>query len=185
MAEPTPIKPPKFEIFRAHDAVDYGPDRPMTAHALTEAEAAGFARMSEAGFIEGSRLKLLYSRPGLSLTYVWFKSGYPLPRHSHSADCLYFIVAGSLTIGTETLGSGDGFFVGCDVPYAYLPGEDGVEVLEIRTSDAFDFRMLADSAAYWDKALASLLSAKLRWTDQTSPPSGLIVGRDNGEALKQ
>lgn len=167
---------PPFEIFRARDAADYAEGGPMAAKPMTEVESEGFARMAEAGFLEGGQVKLLYSRPGMSLTYCWFKSGYPLPRHSHSADCLYFIVSGSLKIGTEELGAGDGFFLGKDVPYAYVPGDEGVEVMEFRTSDTFDFKSLANSSAYWDKQLANLLAAKGKWPEETAPPSGMKVG---------
>lgn len=175
MPEPDKAAPP-FAIFRARDAVDYAEDGPMTPAPLTETEMAGSMKMVEAGMLEGSRIKLLHSRPGMSLTHCWFKSGFPLPRHSHSADCLYYIVSGSLKIGTETLGPGDGFFLGTDVPYTYVPGENGVEVLEFRTSNSFDIRMFANNEAYWDKALANLLTAREHWPEETAPPSGTIVG---------
>lgn len=175
MAHDVPNSPP-FAIFRARDAVDYGEDGPMTATPLTETELAGATRMVEAGMMAGGQVKLIYSRPGMSLTWCWFKSGYPLPRHSHSADCLYFIVSGSLKMGTETLGKGDGFFLGTDVPYTYTPGPEGVEVLEFRTSDSFDIRMLANNAAWWDKALAGLLVSRDHWPEETAPPSGTLVG---------
>jgi hypothetical protein len=167
---------PPFQIFRAADARDYAADGPMHMGEIRPADAAGLSALAEAGFTEGGMVKLLYSRPGMSLTYCWFKSGYPLPLHSHSADCLYFVVAGSLKIGTETLGPGDGFFLGTDVPYAYVPGDAGVEVLEFRTSDGFDFQALGKTKTYWDKALASLLAAKDRWPEETAAPSGLKVG---------
>lgn len=169
-------KAPPFEVFRARDAVDYTMDGPMTAMPMTQVEEAGAQKLYEAGFLDGARVKLVYSRPGMSLTYCWFKSGYPLPHHSHSADCLYFIVSGSLKIGNETLGPGDGFFLGTDVPYSYVPGDEGVEVLEFRTSNEFDFRMLAKSGAYWDKALANLLAARPNWPEEKTPPSGMEVG---------
>jgi hypothetical protein len=165
-----------FQIFRARGAVDYAADVPMTVVPPTATEAAGMQQLAEHGLTEGSQVKLLYSRPGMSLTYCWFKSGYPLPRHSHSADCLYVIVAGALKIGTEQLGPGDGFFLGADVPYSYVPGEAGVEVLEFRTSDRFDFKALANNQAYWDKTLANLLAAKVKWPAETAPPSGISVG---------
>ncbi|MGJ3627380.1 cupin domain-containing protein [Sphingomonas sp. MMS24-JH45] len=76
--------------------------------------------------------------PGMSLTYAWFKSGFPLPLHSHNADCLYYIIAGTLKLEREELGAGDGFFVGKDAPDQYKPGPTGVEVLEFRTADTFD-----------------------------------------------
>jgi hypothetical protein len=164
-----------FAIFRARDAVDYGEDGPMHAQPLAPAEQEGAAKAA-AGLADGSRVKLLYSRPGMSLTYCWFKSGFPLPRHSHSAECLYFIVAGSLRLGSEELGPGDGFFLGRDVPYSYVPGELGVEVLEFRTEERFDIRLLANNPGYWEKTLASLLAAKSRWSEETAPPSRLRIG---------
>jgi hypothetical protein len=175
VAEAKPARPP-FEIFRARDARDYAEDGPMDVAPASDVETAGMTKLAENGFMEGGQVKLLYSRPGMSLTYCWFKSGYPLPLHSHSADCLYFIVSGSLKIGTEELGPGDGFFLGTDVPYAYVPGPDGVEVMEFRTSDKFDFKSLAKSESYWDKQLANLLAAKGKWPEETAPPSGMKMG---------
>lgn len=176
MAETESRNAPPFEIFRARDAIDYMQGGPMEARPMTPVEQEGSARLTEAGFLDGSAVKLSYSRPGMSLTYCWFKSGFPLPHHSHSADCLYFIVAGSLKIGSEELGPGDGFFLGSDVPYSYVPGPQGVEVLEFRTSDKFDFRMLANNPAYWDKALANLKAARPGWAEETEAPSGMRVG---------
>ena len=165
-----------FTIFRARDAIDYAQAEVMDAQAISAEEEAWSIKMYDAGVLDGSTVKLLFSRPGLSLTYAWFKSGFPLPRHSHNADCTYFIIAGSLRIGTEELGPGDGFFVGTDVPYTYTPGSEGVEVLEIRTTNQFDIKLLAGkNPAYWEKALAGLLRARERWPDET-PPSGLKVG---------
>lgn len=169
-------KAPSFAIFRARDAVDYEEGGPMYLSPMDAVEAAGMAALAEAGMVEGSSVKLLYSRPGMSLTYCWFKSGFPLPLHSHSADCLYFIVAGRLKIGTEELGPGDGFFLGTDVPYAYVPGEGGVEVLEFRTSDHYDFKSQARNASYWEKTLANLIAARDKWAAETVPPSGMKVG---------
>lgn len=175
MAQSTGKAPP-FEIFRARDAVDYTVEGPMEPVPMSKVEEKGAAKLSENGFMDGSKVKLVYSRPGMSVTYVWFKSGFPLPLHSHNADCLYFIVSGNLRIGSEELGPGDGFFVGSDVPYSYVPGEEGVEVLEFRTSNRFDFKMLAKSSSYWDKALANLLEARDAWPEQKAPPSGMEVG---------
>lgn len=167
---------PPFELFRARDAVDYSESGPMHLAAMGPVEQQGMAALGQAGMNDGSTVKLLYKRPGMSLTYVWFKSGFPLPLHSHSADCLYFIVAGSLKMGTEELGPGDGFFLGTDVPYAYVPGDGGVEVLEFRTSDHYDFKALAKNPDYWQKALAGMMAASARWPGETAPPSGIAVG---------
>jgi hypothetical protein len=37
------------------------------------------------------------------VSYAWFKSGYPLPLHSHDADCYYLVIAGSMKVGSEVL----------------------------------------------------------------------------------
>ena len=169
---------PPFELFRARDAVDYTESGPMHLAPMGAVEQQGMAALGQAGMNDGSIVKLLYKRPGMSLTYVWFKSGFPLPLHSHNADCLYFIVAGSLDIGTETLGPGDGFFVGTDVPYSYVPGPEGVEVLEFRSSDNFDYRSRGKSGTYWDRMLEKLLAARGGWPGETAPPSGMTVGSD-------
>lgn len=141
----------------------------------TEIEMAGAIAAVEAGMLEGTRVRLLFDMPGLSLAHAWFRSGFPLPRHSHNVDCLYFILAGSLRIGTEELGAGDGFFVGAGVPYAYVPGDQGVEVLEFRGSNSFDIKMLANNAAYWTKAVERVQDRRTDWADET-PPSGLVFG---------
>ncbi len=155
-----------FAIFRARDGRDYSAEGPMYLDGTGDEQFDGTGELNEAGFMEGSQVKLLFSRPGMSLTYVWFKSGFPLPRHSHNADCLYFIVAGSLKIGVEELGPGDGFFLGVDVPYTYTPGPQGVEVLEFRTSDHFDFKDLGMTPAWMEKALQALAERRGAWADE-------------------
>ena len=168
-----------FTLFRAADALDYANAEVMTAdREPDDVTRSGMAALYEAGMLEGSQVSLLFSRPGLSLTYVWFKSGYALPRHSHNADCAYFIIAGSLRMGEEELGPGDGFFIGCDVPYAYVPGDKGVEVLEIRTSNLFDFTALVGSSTWYENAAARMREARLRWPAESVPPSGMVVGRN-------
>ena len=78
---------------------------------MSQETQAGFARLVEAGFLDGATVKKLFDIPGFSLTYVWFKPHFPLPRHSHKQDCLYYIIAGKIKLGTEWLGAGDGFFL--------------------------------------------------------------------------
>ena len=94
-----------------------------------------------------------------------------MPLHSHNADCVYYIIAGSLKLGTEELGAGDGFFVGSDVPYTYKPGPEGVEVLEFRTVESVDLKFQGRTEADWDKVVAGMDAARPRWRSET-PPSG-------------
>ena len=97
---------------------------------------------------------------GLSLVEIEFAPGYLLPRHSHSSDCLYYIVAGSIVMGQRELGPGDGFFLPADQVYAYHAGPEGVKLLEFRTESAFDMKVFEkDMAGYRAKAMASMDAA--------------------------
>src|SRR5262249_39801755 len=102
-------------------------------------------------------------------TYVWFKSGFPVVLHSHSADCVYYITAGSIRLGTETLGPGDGFFVPYDGPYSYTAGPDGVELMEFRNSNRFDLKFQATNPTYWERALQAVHARKADWASETRP----------------
>ena len=84
--------------------------------------ADGLARMFEAGMTSGAVVKRLFDAPGFSLVYAWFKPKFPLYRHSHDKDCLYYIVSGSLKLGTEELGPGDGY----SVPGGVVHGATGI-----------------------------------------------------------
>ena len=87
----------KFAIYRGAEAPAFSEIGVMEYDGVTPELQQTFMKLGEAGIQEGDTVKLLFAAPGFSLTYAWFKSGYPLPRHSHNADCLYYIIAGSLT----------------------------------------------------------------------------------------
>jgi hypothetical protein len=160
---------PRFTIFRAKDARSEAEAHFMDYEPVTPVIAEGARKAQEAGMDAGHELKLLFAVPGFSLSYVWFKSGFPLPRHSHSVDCLYYIVGGSLFIGHEELGVGDGFFVGQDVPYTYKPGPAGVEVLEFRATDTFNIRVLANHPEFWDRAAETAHANRSAWAQESRP----------------
>jgi hypothetical protein len=166
----------RFAIFRAGDAYSEGEAGIMRYEPMTPAEMQGGERATAAGVYQGSDLKVLFATPGFSLVYVWFKSGFPLPRHTHNVDCLYYIVGGSLRIGDQDLGVGDGFFIGHDVPYTYTPGPAGVEVLEFRASDAFNIKVLANNPAFWERAVETVQRQKSSW--QQEPRPGALLGSD-------
>jgi mannose-6-phosphate isomerase-like protein (cupin superfamily) len=111
--------------------------------------------------------------PGFSLTQAWLKRDYPLPLHSHDSDCLYYIVAGTLTMGTEALGPRDSFFVPAGVPYSYRPGPNGVEVLEFRQATQFNFLNLAKGEAWWTKAVATVADNVAHWRTARRPSDAL------------
>ncbi len=129
----------------------------------------GWGAMFEAGLSDGTVCKKLFDLPGFSLVYNWFKPHFPLPRHSHNEDCLYYIVGGSLKLGTEELGPGDGFFIGADVPYTYTVGADGLEILEFRHAGWFTTKAFAATDKYWDKAIGSITRNLDSWKAMAKP----------------
>jgi hypothetical protein len=162
----------RFAIFRATDPAVNIESTVMELVPFSPTAAEGAKRVLEAGLDHGTEQRVVFQMPGFSLVYAWFKSEFPLPRHTHNCDCLYYIVGGSLRIGTEELSRGDGFFVGKDVPYTYTPGPAGVEVLEFRATNAFDIKLLADSPLFWDGAVKTVLARRSTWTRE-QPPSSL------------
>ena len=121
----------------------------------------------------GAAAQTLFSRPNLHVSYAWFKSGFPLPLHSHDKDCYYLIIAGSMSVGAEVLGKGDGVFIPGGAPYTVTPGEDGVEFLEMRTSSDYDTHYRAKTDAYWDRIAETQQASKDRWAEEKQP-YGLI-----------
>ncbi len=116
--------------------------------------------------LAGSVMKALFSkgRPGgVSLVHASFGPGNRLPRHSHSADCLYYDVRGEAIKGSRTVGAGSGFFVRADQPYAYRAGPEGVEVLEFRTETQFDMQVLDQPVERWEPIVAAANENQDRW----------------------
>ncbi len=166
-------KSPRFALFRQEDARDYGEHNLQRIEGMTPVIAEGLGHYVKAQEEAApSSVKLLYGAPGFSLTKVWFKSDYPLPLHSHDSDCLYYITAGSIKIGTEELGPGEGFFVGRNVPYTYTTGPEGVEVLEFRDTDDLNIRFMSKNKATWEKAAAKMERLRETWKAER-PPSEL------------
>jgi hypothetical protein len=119
----------------------------------------------------GNVVKVLFGDPkagGMSLLWSWFAPHYPLPRHSHSADCLYYVTKGELRMGARILGEGEGFFVPKDAPYAYTAGPEGVEILEFRSESSFDMR-ITESLPRWAQMVESVRSHRDEW--QTESPN--------------
>jgi len=86
---------------------------------------------------------------GFSLVKAWFGPHYVLPRHSHDGDCLYYVVEGSLTMGSQVVEAGDGFFVPSDAPYGYEAGPEGVVVLEFRSRTSFGMQIPGGQLERW------------------------------------
>jgi mannose-6-phosphate isomerase-like protein (cupin superfamily) len=141
----------------------------MAMDSLTPTQKDGLGKLVRAGYTQGDEVKILVDLPGFSLAQAWLKKDYPLTLHSHDGDCLYYVVAGSLRLGTEDLGPRDSFFVPAGTPYTYRPGPDGVEVLEFRHSGKFNFKMLSKAAAYFDKATETVMQNVDDWKAAKRP----------------
>ncbi|KMS52023.1 hypothetical protein V474_02940 [Novosphingobium barchaimii LL02] len=161
--------PATFQIFRAADAKGLMEEGCMSIEPFTPVQRAGMDKLVGAGFLDGEEVRVLCNLPGFSLTHVWFKKDYPLPLHSHDTDCLYYIIAGSLRLGTEDLGPRDTVFIPAGVPYTYKPGPDGAELLEFRHASHFNFVNLAKGAAFWDKAAEIAASRHEEWKTAVPP----------------
>jgi quercetin dioxygenase-like cupin family protein len=165
----------RMEFFFARDAKPLGPEM-MVREGVDEGVLAGLDALQEAGFSEGDgdRTRVLFGNPdedGMSLIHLWFKSGYLLPFHSHNVDCLYYVLAGELRIGSHVLGRGDGFLVPADVGYGYEAGPEGVEVLEFRNATAFNLVFRGNNRERLG-ALAKVYRERSNiWQRETTPPS--------------
>jgi hypothetical protein len=165
---------PTMQIYRAAD-VSASPNDAENSKMLpiSEATQAGFARLLDAGVTDGIVGKQLFDVPGFRLSYIWFKPHFPLPRHSHKQDCLYYIVAGRIKLGTEWFGAGDGFFLPDATPYTFTIGDEGLELLEFRTSDDTNFRAFDHTAAWWDKAVKAVEDNRDAWRAAKPPRPAL------------
>lgn len=159
----------RMRIFRAQDAPSLMEAGCMTIEPFSEVQRDGIMKTLGASDVPGEDIRVLTDLPGFGLTHIWFKAGYQLPLHSHDADCMYYVVAGSLRLGTEELGPRDCFFIPAGVPYTYTPGEDGVEVLEIRHANHFNFVNHTKGAAWWDRAAEEIASRRESWKTASRP----------------
>jgi hypothetical protein len=100
---------------------------------------------------------------------VWFKANFPLPPHSHDSDCLYYIIAGEIRMGTRTLRAGDGFFLPAGAGYSYTPGPEGVELLEFRATSRFDIKISDGSPQFWDRLVGICETNRSLWDVQQPP----------------
>lgn len=158
-----------FTIYRAAEAPTLAQARCMSVEPFTPVQRAGMDKMVAAGFLEGDLVKVLCNMPGFSLTQVWFKKNFPLPLHSHDADCLYYVIAGTLRLGTEDIAPGDSFFIPAGVPYSYKPGDEGVELLEFRHATKFNFVNHAHGEAFWNKAAETVANNRDDWRSAKRP----------------
>ncbi len=171
--KPVAAERKRMSFFRAVDATDLDFDR-MPMENMDESVMAGFAKLMATGVQHGTGEKtvVLFSEPGdegMSLVYAWFKSGYVLPKHSHSADCLYYVIDGELRLGSRTLRKGDGFFIPKDAGYTYEVGPNGLEILEFRNTGKFNFVFKNNDEEHWDKIASAMTAGAEKWAAEVPP----------------
>ena len=161
-----PAKQGKLVIFSGADAPSLDETGMMDPPVFVEPEALKSPPSVESmqRAMEATRLTVPFYQEGadgFSLVTVEFGPGYVLPRHSHSSDCLYYIVAGELRMGRRVLRAGDGFFLPADQPYAYTAGQEGVKLLEFRHRTSFDIQVYEkDMERYRQRVEASMDAAE-------------------------
>jgi mannose-6-phosphate isomerase-like protein (cupin superfamily) len=162
---------PGFVFTRAADAVPHtGRSQRGTGEpgfALHPAILRGMAQMRDN--TNGAAALTLFSSPNCHVSYVWFKSGYPLPIHSHDTNCYYLVIAGSMKVGSEVLGKGDGVQIQAGAPYTVTPLDEGVEFLEIRESPEYDTHFRAKTDSYWDRVAETRAARKDIWAEEKQP----------------
>ena len=144
-AEATTRQRRGISIFRAEEATPILETDFMAMPAMNDEQVAAGAPEIYMDSAPGTDVRVAVRQTpeegGFSILHVWFKADYPVPRHTHDADCLYYIVSGSAILGSQTLRPGDGFFIPAGAPYGYDAGPEGVELLEIRHNAwQFDIR---------------------------------------------
>jgi quercetin dioxygenase-like cupin family protein len=163
-------------IFRAEQAIPLLETDFMGMPQMTEEAQTAQADAVFMGSATGTDVRVLArlgpEEGGFSLLHVWFKAGYPVPRHTHDADCMYYVISGSAVMGGQTLRAGDGFFVPADAPYAYDAGPEGVEILEIRYAvPSFDMHVLESSPARWAAMAETIAARREAWEADTVSPT--------------
>jgi hypothetical protein len=161
-----------FQVFRLRDRTEGSSliiDPIKTYQDASESTREGMMKGNEGVEPLGAETRCLFQGGGMSILYIWFKSGYPLVRHSHDIPCAYVIIGGSLKLGTEELGVGDGFYVPPNVPYTYTVGEKGMEMLEFRNAEKADMKLMSANADFWARYAAKLRSRTEIWREEKRP----------------
>jgi len=167
-----------ISIFRAANARGHLPadapegSEPDYLFQLAEEQIPPMLATSEVFASGAVSTELVRNAGGFGLLHLWWKPNFPLPRHSHDSDCLYYVVSGTLVMGNRTLRSGDSFFVPSNAPYQYTSGPDGAEVLEIRHGVAHtDMTWLGDTDQYVKTVHEAMEENRETWTNAVMSPT--------------
>lgn len=151
-----------IQFYTGEDAVPLG-DEVMAPPHIDESV---WPVLRDNSTVPGQNVKLLFKGEGpdgFSLVWSWFGANFRLPRHSHDADCLYYVVSGEIRMGARVLQAGEGFLVKAGAPYTYQAGPDGVTVLEFRTATSFDMNIRDQTPERWMPIVEAVQANRERW----------------------
>ncbi len=166
-------KPRRIRIFRPADGVRLNEDI-MPMENVDESAMAGFGKLMAAGAGEAhaETVTCLFRDPrenGLSLCHGWFRSGFVTPRHSHNADCIYYMLGGELKMGSASLHQGDGVFIPAGAGYVLEAGPAGAQFLEVRNAPSFNIFFRENPPAHWDKIARVYQERRQDWETEPLP----------------
>jgi hypothetical protein len=159
----------RLRVFRASDSVNIT-TKMMPLDNVSDIDAVAMAAQDDQ---IGAFAKVLFAdeRAGISVAYTWFKPNFALPKHSHNADCAYYIISGEAHLGNQVLRVGDGFFVPAGGNYQYSAGPEGVEVMEFRTAAEFNMRLSGNTEADWKRIMENAMRNYQGWLSASPPPA--------------
>lgn len=152
-------------FFSIADAPNIHEDGAMT-YGPMDIDPEVLEQVDMTGLMAGELVRVLFKgagESGFSLISARFGPGYRLPRHSHSSDCLYYVVAGEAHMGSRVLKPGDGFFIKAEAPYTYTAGPDGVDVLEFRLATSFDIKIRDTTFEQWKPVAEAIAEHGATW----------------------
>jgi mannose-6-phosphate isomerase-like protein (cupin superfamily) len=145
-----------------------GRAEPAAKEHMADLRAAGH----DLGVVSTTLFRQSEEEGGFSMVLVWAKPNYPLPRHNHFSDCIYFVVSGSATMGNRTLRPGDSFYAPNGANYQYTAGPEGMEVLEVRRGVELIGTEVTDVApAVWERWKELIVANRDQWEAMTVPPT--------------
>jgi mannose-6-phosphate isomerase-like protein (cupin superfamily) len=139
---------------------------------MSEEQLARLLPSSEAIGLGSETKVIVGDAGGFNLVHIWWKPNFPLPRHCHNVDCVYYVISGSAIMGKRELRAGDAFFVPAGAPYQYVAGPLGAEVLEVRHGHVHADMTVFETADDYHKRTSQALDANREvWTQTTMSPT--------------
>lgn len=155
-----------LRIFRRESAEDFDSSGMMVPTSSLDAVLEQF---DLSPFEVGSKGTILFRGADFSLVHLWLGANFPLPRHSHDVDCLYYVLSGEAVLSkSNSVLAGGGFFVPAGRQYSYQAGPEGAEVLEMRHATDFDVHVFDQNPDRW-KAMLAIAGANLDTWKATRP----------------